>query len=99
MYLCNQARLTAGATSTCWTFATTRENRTPCKVPMIETETTHDGNPCPDGQFCVHVAENFIQTFVNDGYVISLGATIVCKIEGKSFTRGMIKQSIGEDVN
>ena len=93
--MCHGAQQTAGATSTCWTFATTRENQTPCMVPMIETETNGNGDPCADGEICATIAQNFQQTFIDDGYVISIGAAMVCEVQGESFMRGIIRQSIG----
>ena len=92
--------------STCWTFATKRESRIPCKVPMIETDTADELNICLD-ELCFDIAENFVQTFFNEGYVISPGAAIVCEVakvcqEKKceiGVIKGMIRQSIGEDVN
>ena len=81
-----------GATETdCWTFATTKENQTPCIVPMIES----DDDSCPDGEICASIAPQFASRFTDDGYVISIGAAMVCKVLGESFMRGVIKQSIG----
>jgi len=81
-----------GATATdCWTFATTKENKTPCLVPMIED----DADSCPDGEICASIAPQFATRFTDDGYVISIGAAMVCKVLGESFMRGVIKQSIG----
>lgn len=85
-----------GATATdCWTFATTKENKTPCLVPMIED----DADSCPDGEICASIASQFATRFTDDGYVISIGAAMVCKVLGESFMRGVIKQSIGSVAN
>ena len=82
-----------GATETdCWTFATTKKNQTPCIVPMIE----NDDDSCPDGEICASIAPQFATRFTDDGYVISIGAAMVCKVLGESFMRGVIKQSIGQ---
>lgn len=83
-----------GATSTdCWTFATTKENQSPCIVPMVEADT------CDDGEICASIAPHFADTFRDDGYVISTGAAMVCAVLGESFMRGMIKQQIGKNIN
>ena len=83
-----------GATPTdCWTFATTKENRTPCIVPMVESDA------CAEGEICASIAPQFAQTFTEDGYVISIGAAMVCEVLGESFMRGIIKQPIGKNVN
>merc|ERR1711917_18588 len=47
-----------GATPTdCWTFATTKEDLTPCIVPMVEV----DG--CPDDELCTAIAPDFLPIF------------------------------------
>ena len=54
-----------------------------------------DADSCPDGEICASIASQFATRFTDDGYVISIGAAMVCKVLGESFMRGVIKQSIG----
>ena len=84
-----------GAQATeCWTFATTKENKTPCMVPMVE-----DTEDCVEGEICGSISDQFQQTFIDEGYVISIGAAMVCEVLGESFMRGVIEETIGWGVS
>ena len=66
-------------------------------IPMIEMNT--EGNSCGNNEVCGFIAQNFTQTFVSDGYIISRGAAMVCEVEGDLFMRGLHRKSIAKDVN
>ena len=73
-----------GATPTdCWTFATTKEDLTPCIVPMVEV----DG--CPDDELCTAIAPDFLPIFNEQQYTISIGAAAICQVKDQSFMRGI----------
>ena len=73
-----------GATPTdCWTFATTKEDLTPCIVPMVEA----DG--CPDDELCTAIAPDFLSIFNEQQYTISIGAAAICQVKDQSFMRGI----------
>lgn len=48
-----------------------------------------------EGEICASISSQFQQTFIDEGYVISIGAAMVCEVLGESFMRGVIEQSIG----
>ena len=58
-------------------------------IPMVEE--TED---CVEGEICASISTQFEQTFIDEGYVISIGAAMVCEVLGESFMRGVIEQSI-----
>ena len=73
-----------GATPTdCWTFATTKEDLTPCIVPMIGADT------CPDGELCTAIAPDFLPIFNEQEYTISVGAAAICQVKDQSFMLGI----------
>ena len=77
----------------CWTFAYSRDSTTngeldlekitPCMVPMKE-------NPnCAEGELCIDIDPEYLETFKEKNYVIPIGASIVCQAKGQTFLRGI----------
>ena len=86
-----------GATpADCWTFAHSRDSTTdgkpdygkltPCMVPMIEK------SDCPEGELCVEMDPEYVETFKENNLVIPIGASIVCQVKGQTFMRGLMKK-------
>ena len=80
----------------CWTFAHSRDSTTdgkpdygkltPCMVPMIEK------SDCPEGELCVEMDPEYVETFKENNLVIPIGASIVCQVKGQTFMRGLMKK-------
>ena len=87
-----------GATpADCWTFAHSKDSTTdgkpdygkltPCMVPMIEN------SDCPEGELCVEMDPEYVETFKENNLVIPIGASIVCQVKGQTFMRGLMKKA------